>query len=273
VSQPAIKDLNLDEGTSIKLDTISHLGFHFRISLKDDAVLRKSSKYKTLDTVKAAVRFTTDRLTDLNTDYAEAKASFEEHQSTIVEEVIRITVGYLIPLTLNHQIAEMDCLVSFAVAAATAPIPYVRPKIHAEGTGRLELVQIRHPCLELQEDIAFIANDVKFEKGDTNMYIITGPNMGGKSTYIRSVGVAVLMAHVGSFVPCESADISIVDSILGRIGANDNLTKGLSTFMVEMIETSGIIRIATENSLVIIDELGRGTSTYEGCGIAWAIAE
>lgn len=174
---------------------------------------------------------------------------------------------------LNNQIAQLDCLVSFAVAAASAPIPYVRPRMHAEGSGTLNMTELRHPCLELQEDVTFIANDVRFQHDDTHMYILTGPNMGGKSTYIRSVGCAVLMAHVGAFVPCASADISIVDAILGRIGADDNIGKGLSTFMVEMIETAGIVRNATAASLVFIDELGRGTSTYEGCGIAWSIAE
>ncbi|XP_039452393.1 DNA mismatch repair protein spellchecker 1 [Culex pipiens pallens] len=267
-------DLGLDAGSSIKLDFVGHHGFHFRISLKDETLIRKSTKFRVLDAVKGGARFTNDKLTDLNGDFASAKESYEAQQKSIVDEVIRIAIGYVEPWTmLNNQIAQLDCFVSFAIAAVSAPEPYVRPKIFAMGEGRLKLTKLRHPCLELQEDVSFIANDAVFEKNKTTMYIITGPNMGGKSTFIRSVGVAVLMAHVGAFVPCAEAEISIVDSILGRVGADDNLSKGLSTFMVEMVETAGIVRTATENSLVIIDELGRGTSTYEGCGIAWSIAE
>lgn len=238
------KDLGLDEGTSIKLDYVSHIGYHFRISLKDDGVLRKNNKYKTIDAIKGGIRFTNDRLSDLNTDFIEAKSAYEEHQKGIVEEVVKIALGYLGPLTcLNNEIAQLDCLVSFAIAAVTAPESYIRPKMHPEGHGLLKLEGVRHPCLELQEDVTYIANNAIFDKDETNMYIITGPNMGGKSTYIRSIGVTVLMAHVGSFVPCARAEISIVDAILGRVGAGDCLMKGLSTFMVEMIETSGIIRV------------------------------
>lgn len=267
-------ELGLEAGSSIKLEFVGHHGFFFRISLKDETIIRKSTKYQTLDAVKGGVRFTSDKLADYNTDFSAAKASYEEQQKTIVDEVVRIAIGYTEPWTmLNNQIAQLDCFLSFAIAAVSAPEPYIRPKMFPEGEGRLKLTQLRHPCLELQEDVNFIANDVVFQKDETIMYIITGPNMGGKSTYIRSVGVAVLMAHVGAFVPCSEAEITIIDSILGRVGADDNLSKGLSTFMVEMVETAGIIRTATDKSLVIIDELGRGTSTYEGCGIAWSIAE
>lgn len=267
----ACQDLELD---SIKLETVSHLGYHFRITLKDDSVLRKSKSYKILDVIKGGVRFTSDKLSSYSQEFAEVREQYEEQQKSIVDEIIKVAKGYSAPLTsLNNQIAQLDCLVSFAVVASSAPTPYVRPKMLDEGSGVLSLKEVRHPCLELQENVTFIPNDVEFKKDDCNMFIITGPNMGGKSTYIRSVGTAVLMAHVGSFVPCTEATISMVDSILGRVGASDNIIKGLSTFMVEMIETSGIIRTATEKSLVIIDELGRGTSTYEGCGIAWSIAE
>ncbi|XP_055634998.1 DNA mismatch repair protein spellchecker 1 [Toxorhynchites rutilus septentrionalis] len=267
-------DLDLEEGSSIKLDYVGHHGYHFRISLKDETKIRKDSKYQILDAVKGGVRFTNEKLADLNGDFGDSKRSYEEQQKSIVEEAVRIAIGYIEPWTiLNNQIAQLDCFLSFAIAAVNAPEPYVRPKMFNEGEGRLKLTQLRHPCIELQEDVNFIPNDAVLLKDQTIMYIITGPNMGGKSTFIRSVGVAVLMAHVGSFVPCSQAEITIVDCILGRVGANDNLSKGLSTFMVEMVETAGIIRTATEKSLVIIDELGRGTSTYEGCGIAWAIAE
>ncbi|XP_050084403.1 DNA mismatch repair protein spellchecker 1 [Anopheles aquasalis] len=268
-------DIGLEAGSSIKLEFVSHLGFHFRITLKDETAIRKNSRYRVLDTVKGGVRFTNSQLTDTNSQFCELKKEYEDQQQIIVSEVIRVAIGYAEPWSiLNNQIAQLDCLVGFAVAAVSAPLPYVRPKMHHQGSPTvLKLTQIRHPCLELQEDVNFIPNDAIFDSETANMHIITGPNMGGKSTYIRSVGVAVLMAHIGAFVACDDAEMSIMDSILGRVGADDNLSKGLSTFMVEMIETASIVRSATPKSLVIIDELGRGTSTYEGCGIAWSIAE
>lgn len=241
----AADSLNLEARTSIKLEYVSHHGYHFRMALKDDAVLRKNNKFRTLDAIKGGVRFTSDKLSDLNEDFLRARENYEEQQKTIVDEVVRVALGYLPSFsTLNSNMAQLDCLVSFAIAAATAPIPYVRPTMVSEGKRVLELKGLRHPCLELQEDVTYIANDAVFIENETNMQIITGPNMGGKSTYIRSVGVAVLMAHVGSFVACDSAKMSYIDSILGRIGANDNITKGLSTFMIEMIETAAILRVS-----------------------------
>ncbi|XP_030378531.1 DNA mismatch repair protein spellchecker 1 [Scaptodrosophila lebanonensis] len=268
------KELNFDSKQQVKLENVAKLGYHFRITLKDDSVLRKNKNYRIVDVIKGGVRFTSDKLQGYADDFVKYRQQYEEQQQSIVAEIIQVAVGYSAPLTsLNNELAQLDCLCSFAVAARSAPTPYVRPTLLPPGSGKLLLKDVRHPCLELQEHVDFIANSVDFEKDKCNMYIITGPNMGGKSTYIRSVGTAVLMAHVGAFVPCTEATISMVDSILGRVGASDNIIKGLSTFMVEMIETSGIIRTATDQSLVIIDELGRGTSTYEGCGIAWSIAE
>lgn len=228
-----------------KLEYVSHLGYHFRITLKEEPCLRGKKKYSTIDALKGGVRFTSDILKDLNEEYVEAKEKYEQQQGSIVEEIIKVALGYLASFTrMNNCIAEIDCLLSFAIAAVSAPTPYVKPKMSV-GTPRiLDLRGMRHPCLELQNDITFIANEIQLKEHDTNMYIITGPNMGGKSTYIRSVGAAVLMAHIGSFVPCDSAEIPYVDCILGRIGADDNINKGLSTFMVEMIETSGIVRVS-----------------------------
>ena len=264
----------LEEGGTFKLDYVSHIGFHFRTTRKEEQKLRQHKIFKTIDTARGGIRFTTDTLTELNTDYATLKEDYEEQQKEIVQEIVRVASGYSAPLlNLNHSIAMLDVFVSLAEVATNSPGEYVRPKMYSEDERILTLKALRHPCLECQDGLEFIPNDIYMKGDETNMCIITGANISGKSTYIRSVGVAVLLAHIGSFIPCEEAHISICDSILARVGANDNIQKGLSTFMVEMVETSAILQTATKNSLVIIDELGRGTSTFEGLGLAWSIAE
>lgn len=157
---------------------------------------------------------------------------------------ILFKVGYADTLrSLNSSIAEVDVLTAFAHAATSAPIPFVKPKILPEGSGILKLVRVRHPCVEKQDGVSYIPNNIKLKQGETTLNIITGPNMGGKSTYMRSVALSVFLAHIGSFVPCDEAEISLVDCILTRVGASDCELKGLSTFMLEMVETSGIVRV------------------------------
>ena len=273
-SSKVANDLSIEAGKTLKLESNQQFGYYFRVTLKDEKVLRNKKHYTILDSNKSGVRFRNNKLNELNDEYIAIRDKYTGEQKKVVTEIIEIAASYSNPVkAIGNVLACLDVLTAFASAAISANKPYVRPEMLPSESGELNLVQVRHPCLEIQEGVDYIANDVNFKRGKCHFSIVTGPNMGGKSTYIRSVGVAALMAHIGSFVPCDKATISLLDSILARVGADDSQLKGLSTFMLEMVETAAILKTATCNSLVLIDELGRGTSTYEGCGIAWSIAE
>ena len=174
-------------------------------------------------------------------------------------------------LDISDAIATLDCLLSFAFVACK--YHYCKPVINSK-IDHIKIVDGRHPVVEdLLEDHDFSPNDTILDPNDNRIMLITGPNMAGKSTYMRQVAIITLMAHMGCFVPAKSAEISIVDRVFTRVGASDDLAFGRSTFMVEMSEVSSIISNATDKSLIILDEVGRGTSTYDGLSIAWAIME
>ncbi|KAI0937540.1 hypothetical protein AcV7_003542 [Taiwanofungus camphoratus] len=268
------RDLGMELDKKLHLENSPTYGYCFRLTKNDAKGIQNKKKYIELGTIKSGLFFTTRTLKELANDYQEATESYSKTQSGLVKEVVNIASTYTPVLeSWNNVIAHLDVIISFAHVAVNAPEAYVKPKVSEKGSGSLVLREARHPCLEVQDDISFIPNDVEMIKDESEFQIITGPNMGGKSTYIRQVGVIALMAQTGSFVPCSEAHIPIFDSILCRVGAGDSQLKGISTFMAEMLETATILRSASKDSLIIIDELGRGTSTYDGFGLAWAISE
>ena len=185
-----------------------------------------------------------------------------------VREKIYAQIGKV--QTTAKIIAAVDMFASLALVAEQNN--YVRPQITTDG--KIDIREGRHPVVEkmIRNDM-FVSNDTYLDDKKHKIAIITGPNMAGKSTYMRQTALLVLMAQIGSFVPAQSAQIGIVDRIFTRVGASDDLASGQSTFMIEMTEVANILRNATKNSLIILDEIGRGTSTFDGLSIAWAVVE
>jgi len=222
-------------------------------------------------TLANAERFITPELKELEAQVLGADERLKELEYQIfiaIRENVKEHISRI--LKTAKILGELDCLTSLAEAAVTNNL--VRPEINEKGV--FELSKCRHPVVESKlEGQWFIPNDLYLDTINQRFLIITGPNMAGKSTYCRSVALVSILMQIGSFVPCEKASLSIVDRVFARIGASDDLSTGQSTFMVEMNEVANIVNNATPNSLIILDEVGRGTSTYDGLSIAWSLTE
>jgi DNA mismatch repair protein MutS len=260
------------EATGIKKLRIKYnkvFGYYFEVtnSFKDmvpDYFIRKQ-------TLTNAERYTTDKLEELSNTILGAEDKlygleydmYVELRNKISDSLVRVQ-------KVASYIAEIDALASLSYVSQK--YNYVRPEINVDGV--IDIKQGRHPVVEkMLMDDSFVSNDTYLDNGDKRISIITGPNMAGKSTYMRQSALIVLMAQIGSFVPAKSANIGLCDRIFTRVGASDDLASGQSTFMIEMNEVANILRNATPESLLILDEIGRGTSTFDGLSIAWAVVE
>ena len=244
--------------------------FGYYIEISQGQVGNAPSDYIRKQTLVNAERFITPEMKEYEILVLNAEERIHEIEQRLFHEVCA-TLGKSAGRLLDtaHALAELDVYASLAEAAALGG--YIRPEVRDDDT--FEIYDGRHPVVETSlRSERYVPNDVIFEKGEV-IRVITGPNMSGKSTYLRQVALIVLMAQMGSFVPASSAKIGLVDRIFTRIGAQDEIQAGQSTFMVEMIETANILHHATSRSLLILDEIGRGTSTYDGVSIAWAVVE
>jgi DNA mismatch repair protein MutS len=244
--------------------------FGYFIEVTNSNIHLVPADYQRRQTLAGAERYVTPSLKEYEEHVLTAAEKVEERERELFES-LRAKIGSHVARlqSVAQIIAELDVLASLAEAAAREG--YVRPVLVDEFS--LDITAGRHPVVErMMPREKFIPNDISLTE-DARMIILTGPNMAGKSTVLRQVGLIVLMAQVGSFVPAVRARIGIVDRLFTRVGASDNLVRGQSTFMVEMSETSAILHTATRRSLVLLDEIGRGTSTYDGISIAWSVSE
>src|SRR5207249_1250331 len=269
ISQLQEREIIATRIKSLKVRYNSVFGYFIEVTKSNLASV--PAHYTRKQTTVGGERFITPELKEMEAKILGADERARQLEYQLFQKLRDETLRELEPI--QQTAAAIAVLDGICALAETARLfHYCRPKLN--DTLRLVIKDGRHPVLDqsLVEE-KFVPNDTSLDGENTLLAIITGPNMAGKSTYIRQVALIVLMAQIGSFVPAESAEIGLVDRIFTRVGANDDLARGQSTFMVEMNETSNIVNNATERSLVILDEIGRGTSTFDGLSIAWSVAE
>jgi DNA mismatch repair protein MutS len=258
--------------SSLKIGFTKVFGYYIEITHTHSE--KVPDDYIRKQTLVNAERYITQELKEKEDLILNAQEKLGNLEYKIFNEVRNICLPYLSLLQeISKEIATLDILSGFAHLAAINN--YCKPIMFdfGESGGSIEIVDGRHPVVERDGSIQFVSNDTQINGKGSRMCILTGPNMSGKSTYIRQVAVIVIMAQIGCFVPAKKCSISLVDRVFTRVGASDDLSAGRSTFMVEMDEAANILNFATKYSLIILDEIGRGTSTYDGVSIAWSIAE
>lgn len=229
-------------------------------------------RYQRKQTTTNGERYITEELKNIEDKILNAEDRKIELEQKLFEEIRQILISNISAMQQTaRQIANLDSLLSLAICANENN--YVKPEINSK-INSIEIIDGRHPVVEkMLKDEQFVPNNTMLDNNENRTMIITGPNMAGKSTYMRQVALITLLAHIGSFVPATMAKIAITDRIFTRVGASDDVAFGQSTFMVEMMEVSNILKYATNNSLIILDEVGRGTSTFDGLSIAWSVME
>ena len=264
------RESELTEIPSLKIGYNNVFGYY--IEVRNTHKDKVPAEWIRKQTLANAERYITQELKEYEEKILGAEDKILELETQLYAELVQSLSEFIPAIQINaNQIARLDCLLSFATAARENN--YIRPVIADDDV--LEICQGRHPVIEKQLPIGekYIANDVMLDSQTQQIIIITGPNMAGKSALLRQTALITLLAQIGSFVPAESAHIGLVDKIFTRVGASDNISVGESTFMVEMNEAADILNNLSPRSLVLFDELGRGTSTYDGISIAWAIVE
>ena len=264
------REINRTQISSLKIGFNNVFGYY--IEVRNTHKEKVPEEWIRKQTLVSAERYITEELKEYESKILGAQEKIGKIEQELFQELIEGIFPFIIHIQKNAKnIAKIDCLSSFAITAKDNN--YIRPLV--DNSFEIEIKKGRHPVIEkmLPLDEEYVANDVVLNRNQQQIMMITGPNMSGKSAILRQTALIVLLAQMGSYVPAQNARIGVVDKIFTRVGASDNISMGESTFMVEMNETASILNNLSERSLILLDEIGRGTSTYDGISIAWAISE